>query len=581
MICEICNLCRLKILDLNLELLSHIFSFLERPCGLWSVRNVCRAFRAAANACVSRLDVQGSVLLHNARMTRMIINVSADLLSEMHKRPPDVGSIALRLPHCRCVGGVKLADACYAPLFLAHVTEAAIEPHPRPPFKPDLTREPCADGSCPVPVPAHVDVALAHMPRLQDLILSVNLPPNPAHYLKAVTHLSASKVALSDLSALADVRSLKSLFLHSHELVPPVCTSAFAHLRTLEVPIKVEQLPHVSALTFLTYLSFQLHGPGAPRLRPLEALTGLNALVMRVPETAEAENPDRSSGWTFLGALTGLTRLHFYELEYLMVSMSELVALTALTCLRVLGLGNIRRGHPSFQEGCQIPRELAFLETAIGLEKLECIIAAKYLAKLSASARAAVQGALSRLSSLRDLDLTMDFQSTDTYVPLELFCCASCLSSLMYYWDGTIGELGPPSQAGLSRLPHLRRLELDVKKHSCTPELIGAMLDGIDPPKLTRLDLSIDYLSPPIMESILRFPHLRDLQVYADYAFTPALLQLFSLTGLTKLSVHAYGDELGLFEDHDREVLYKDILEAVTAHLSRQRLALGWPPLPE
>eukprot|EP00884_Botryococcus_braunii_P003305 jgi/Botrbrau1/12976/Bobra.384_1s0002.1 len=569
---------RLKIVELDLELLSHIFSFLEKPCGLWSVRIVCRAFRAAANASVSRLHVQGRVLLHNACMCEMICDVSADLLSEMHKQHQDAGSEALRLPHCRCVGGVQLADACYGPVFLAHVTEATIEPHSSAHVEPARSREPCADGSCPVPVPAQVDVALAHMPRLQDIAIHVNLPPNPARYLKAVTNLSASLLAPSDLSGLADVRSVKSLWFSSRELVPAVCTSAFSHLRKLHVSVMVEQLPHMSALTFLTYLHFVLHGPGTPRLHPLEALTGLKTLVMSASVT-EGNNPNRSSGWTFLGALTGLTRLQCFHLHYLMTSTSELVALTALTRLRMLQLGQIRQGHPSSQEGCKIPRELAFLETATGLETLNCYIATAYLEELSTSTRATVRGALSRLSCLRDLDVRLAFQHTDTYLPLELFCCAPGLSNLMYTWDGIIGALEPPSQGLFSGLRHLRSLQLDRLDPSGMPQLISAMLDGIDPPQLTRLDLVLDVLSPQIMESILRFPQLRDLHVYAAEASTPALLQMYYLTNLTWLELSADNDELGHFLDDNWEVLQKQIREAVSAHISRQRLAFGWPPL--
>jgi hypothetical protein len=92
---------------------------------------VSRAFRAAANKSVSRLKVGGCILLQDAQLCSIKCKVSPDLLRALHKQPRDLeGLDPVRLPRCRCEGGVKLGNSCYAPEFLPHIIEAAIDSPP-------------------------------------------------------------------------------------------------------------------------------------------------------------------------------------------------------------------------------------------------------------------------------------------------------------------------------------------------------------------------------------------------------------------------------------------------------------------
>eukprot|EP00884_Botryococcus_braunii_P013456 jgi/Botrbrau1/22110/Bobra.0206s0036.1 len=185
------NIYRATIEDLSLELLSHIISFLEKPCGLWTTRMVSRTFRAAANRNVSRVRVSGCIILQDVQFETFTCRVSPELLRALHKQPRDLDGLDLnRLLYCRCEGGVKLGDACYAPEFLPHTCEATIRLPPsdiittRP-----LRTEECTDATCLVPRPVPLEVALAHMPMLCELwfLEQYRLPPTLITHLTSVT----------------------------------------------------------------------------------------------------------------------------------------------------------------------------------------------------------------------------------------------------------------------------------------------------------------------------------------------------------------------------------------------------------
>eukprot|EP00884_Botryococcus_braunii_P013463 jgi/Botrbrau1/22117/Bobra.0206s0041.1 len=195
--------------------------------------------------CVPR---EGRIVLQDAQICSIICKVRPELLRALHKRPRDLEELhPNRLPHCRCEGGVKLRDACYAPEFLPHIVEAAID---LPPSDAITTRplraEECTGAPCLVPRPVPLEVALAHMPMLRGLRLlrQYRLPPSLIPYITSVTSLELQKnISHDELAALASVRSIKYVRLtiiredvdHSARQVQIVCSGAVSHLRSLSV----------------------------------------------------------------------------------------------------------------------------------------------------------------------------------------------------------------------------------------------------------------------------------------------------------------------------------------------------------
>eukprot|EP00884_Botryococcus_braunii_P013458 jgi/Botrbrau1/22112/Bobra.0206s0038.1 len=586
--------CRATIEDLSLELLSHIFSFLEKPCGLWTARMVSRAFRDAANGSVSRLKVEGRILLEDATIRLIICKVSPELLLALHKQPSDAeGLNPNRLPRCQFGGRVKLEDACYAPEFLPHIIEAAIS---LPPSGSITTRplrtEECTDATCLVPRPVPLEVALAHMPMLRRLWLTghCRLPPPLSTHLTSVTSLKLGKEDIShdELAAFASIRSIRSLGLethmkdvdHSAGQVQIVCSGAFSHLRSLSLETVRAHVWCLSALTWLTRLSLTVCGSGEVRLDPLAALTGLQELRISLGHVWAPDDERISASCSFLGALTGLTSLNLDNGGWVLDNTSELLALTALARLRNLSLGPIP-SPPSYEDGFELPRELAFLGTATTLQDLECGIEVEYFHWLTTPAYAALQHALARLGSLTCLQLDCVYFDEDTlpcsYVPLELCSCATGLRSLMLesFWNYPDEA---PRQGMFSSLQHLQCLNM---RYYQDPLQAVSLLNGINPPQLTRLALAVDdvSLTPDVMESILRFTHLRDLELTINTASLCFLLQLCSLPSLTRLKVHkSYDDDSGL-SDAAWLVVVEETLAAVQAILKRLRQESGWPPL--
>eukprot|EP00884_Botryococcus_braunii_P013675 jgi/Botrbrau1/22308/Bobra.0138s0059.1 len=575
--------------DLSEEVMSHIVSFLEKPCGLWTVRMVSRAFRDAANRNVSRLKVSGCIALQNAQMCSIICRVSPELLHALHKHPRDLEGLSpMRLPRCQCEGGVKLGDACFAPGFLPHIIEADIKRLPQGAITArPLRTEECTDATCLVPRPVPLEVALAHMPMLRQfrLLNGYRLPPNLIPHLISLTSLELSTdVSHDELAALASIRSIKSLGLpirkvdddHSARQVRTVCSGAFSHLRSLSLESVKARVWSVSALTYLTRLSLTLRNSGDERLEHLAVLTGLRELHIHLWHGNPKHPIVRSS---FLGALTGLTRLNLGNNGWDSGDPWELFALTALDRLRELSLGIIP-GSPSYSEGSPLPRELAFLGTATALQELDCAIALAYFEQLSTSAYAALQHALARLGSLTHLYL--DYLGMDdtphSYRPIELCSCAGSLQSLMFV-NAWVEAGEAPRQGMFSSLQHLQRLDLTTVWNS---QHIVSLLDSIKTPQLTELVLGVDSVTPAMMEPILRFSQLRDLTLYIgdSASLLPCLLQLSSLASLTGLRVSTrYGVPVEVLSAAGGQSVVEETMATVQADLKRLRYRAGWPPL--
>eukprot|EP00884_Botryococcus_braunii_P013450 jgi/Botrbrau1/22105/Bobra.0206s0031.1 len=586
--------CRVTIGDLTLELLSHICSFLEQPCGLWTARMVSRAFRAAANSSVSHLKVNGCIVLQEAQICYIRCRVSPELLRALHKRPRDLHRhYPIRLARCKCVGGVKLGDACYAPEFLPHICEATIR---LPPSDSITTRplrtEECTDATCLVPRPVPLEVALAHMPLLRQLWLSrdFKLRPTLIPHLTSMTSLQlSSTVSHDELAALASVRSIKSLRLtlvrqdvdQSASQVQLVCSGAFSHLRSLSLETVKAHVWCLSALTCLTRLSLTLNDSGEPRLEHLAALTGLQELHIQPSYSLAVDRVGQfSASCPFLSALTALTRLQIDQFETLFGNTSELLTLTALARLRKLSLGFIK-SPPSYEDGSPLPRELAFLGTATTLQDLDCTIALEYFQELSTSAYAALQHALARLGSLTRLHLVcrqFEIGTRYSYLPLELCSCATSLQSLVFEgtWSSEAAEA--PRQGMFSSLRQLRCLILYSDERTLHPV---SLLDGINSSQLTVLALDVDRLTPAMMEPILRLTQLRDLALFCgDSAALPDLLPLSSLRSLTRLEVYAERNDVNeAFSGAGGESEVEKTLAAVQANLQLSRHESGWPPL--
>eukprot|EP00884_Botryococcus_braunii_P013673 jgi/Botrbrau1/22306/Bobra.0138s0057.1 len=580
---------RATIDDLSEEVMSHIVSFLEKPCGLWTVRVVSRAFRDAANRNVSRLKVSGCIALQNAQMCSIICRVSPELLRALHKHPEDLEGLSpMRLPRCQCEGGVKLGDACFAPGFLPHIIEADIESLPQGAITTrSLRTEECTDATCLLPRPVPLEVALAHMPMLRQfrLLKRYRLPPNVIPHLTSLTSLELNTdVSHDELAALASIRSFKSLGLairrvdddHSARQVQTVCSGAFSHLRSLSLESVKARVWCVSALTYLTRLSLTLPNSGDERLEHLALLTGLRELHIRLWHGYPKHRIVRSS---FLGALTGLTRLDLENNGWDSGDPWERFALTALSRLRELSLGIIP-GPPSYLEGSPLPRELAFLGTATALLELNCAIVLAYFEQLSTSAYAALRHALARLGSLTHLYLEYcgKEETPHSYRPIELCSCAASLRSLVF--DDACAEADEaPRQGMFYTLQHLQCLHLMYVWNS---QHIVSMLDSINPPQLAQLVLGVDSVTPAMMEPILRHTQLRDLGLYIgdSASLLPCLRQLSSLASLTRLRVSPrYGDAVEVLSAAGGQSVVEETMATVQADLKRLRHETGWPPL--
>lgn len=129
----------------------------------------------------------------------------------------------------------------------------------------------------------------------------------------------------------------------------------------------------------------------------------------------------------------------------------------------------------------------------------------------------------------------------------------------------------------LSSLQHLCSLELNSVVQDATH--VATLLDGINPPELTHLDVCPDSLSPGLMQSILRFTELKVLYLAAGSASRPSLLQLFSLTTLEELRLlGCERDDSGQFTDAVWETLKSEILEALDSLMQHMRLQAGLSP---
>eukprot|EP00884_Botryococcus_braunii_P005135 jgi/Botrbrau1/14622/Bobra.0364s0006.1 len=453
---------RFTINDLNLELLSHIFSFLEKPWALWTLRMVSRDFREAANLSVSCLKIyKPSMMTQSCKISEMTWRVSAQLLDSLHERPQDLDDESLPLrTHCRCQGGLKLGDACYGPGFLHHVTKAEIWPSWG--FERDTSTglESCKDALCPAPQHVPLEVALSHMPKLQNLRIYSELSAPAISALTNITCLMLNYPHASKayLAALADSRSLKSLNVqfwgndnvpldYSAEVAQTVCSPAFSHLRALELDLEVTDVSYLGGLTFLTSLYLRLGGVGDPRLGTLALLTGLQSLTINcyfpgefgIEDTGSDDEdsylPFEWSGWPLLGALTGLTSLNVFPCSAFVLSGSDVLPLTRLTRLQTLTLGIAQCIEPSYQEDLPLPRELAFLRTATALEQLDLGLFSEYVPALTPSACTAVQDALRRLTRLTylhlDLGTPLEYQQPN-FATLELFACVPSLRVLTF-----------------------------------------------------------------------------------------------------------------------------------------------------
>eukprot|EP00884_Botryococcus_braunii_P005133 jgi/Botrbrau1/14620/Bobra.0364s0004.1 len=594
---------RFTINDLTLELLSHIFSFLEKPWALWTLRMVSRDFRAAANLSVSCLNLCKGMRTEGAQIRDMTCSVSAQLLDSLHERPQDLEDTlpALR-SRCRCQGGLKLGHACYGPGFLHHVTKAELWPNRV--FERDTSTglESCKDALCPAPQHVPLEVALAHMPKLQSLRLHPEISTPAVSALTNITCLSLSHSHANQayLAALADSRALKSLNVqfwgnddvplgYSAELAQAVCSPAFSHLRALQLDLDVAHVSHLSGLTCLTNLFLSLGGLGDPHLGTLAVLTGLQSLTItcHLPGEFEFEDTDSDdeddlspfewSGWPFLGALKGLTSLTIFPSSAFVLSGSDVLPLTCLTRLQTLTLGIAQCIEPSYQENLPLPRELAFLGTATALEELDLGLNSKYIPALTPSAYTAVQDVLRRLTRLTSLYL--DFGTSWEYQPpnfgtLELFACVPSLRVFKFPDKGSPETPTGAPQAGLlAATTQLRSLTALSWLH---PPHIVSLLDSLNPPLLTHLCLSCDSLSPPVIQSILRHTKLRALALRVVSLSVDTLQQL-PLTGLTKLRLEAETSEgPALFGWRSLE---REPVEALLAQLNRQRNESGWPPI--
>eukprot|EP00884_Botryococcus_braunii_P020991 jgi/Botrbrau1/7576/Bobra.0159s0025.1 len=551
---------RLTIMELALELLCHIFSFLPKPEGLRAVRMVCRAFRAAANGCVSQVEIPGRICVPGADIVLICCPFSAELLCDLHKKLQEQGSLPEKLDTTDPWVVFSLNDVFHGPNFLARATKARIS-------------HGTTNRSSFLPYHASLEDTLANMPLLQEVSFDTysNFPSQPELVLRNVTHIGFDEWRYSDaLVSLTRMSSLKSLRLSSYNLsdeeLPDslaslFCTTAFSQLSTLCMPVAMSDVSQLSALTSLTRLIVDLRGTSlsASALRGLTGLRHLEIVARGLYPVDNKASRVTPTGRSFLGALTGLTCFRLTGAPKLMSNLSELGALTALTRLQRLEIPQIP-GPPTLREGCPLPLELAVLGTATALQHLQLDVSSAFIAGLTPSAQAALQDALSRLPALTHVALTVriailrftrwhrEVPLPDRILPLRLFSGASHLQSLRYGvyprplgLSGSSRSLGgkpgeaAPQQGVLSACRMLQRLELQLEPAPSSQ--VASLLEGITAPHLTKLHLGVGLLTLPLMQAIVRFTTLTHLSVAACYPSRGALLQMPALSQLLELEL--------------------------------------------
>lgn len=155
----------------------------------------------------------------------------------------------------------------------------------------------------------------------------------------------------------------------------------------------------------------------------------------------------------------------------------------------------------------------------------------------------------------------------DVFLALRLFSSAHNLRTLsIVHPVPTLAERLAPPRGLVSSLQQLRSLSLPDTHF--TPHVIS-ILDGINPPQLTRLSLKCNNLSPSLLQSITRFSELRDL--YLRVTSGPVgLWQLFStLTGLMNLRL---GTPRHVTWDQDSK-------ETLVSHIDEWHRRFGWPSI--
>eukprot|EP00884_Botryococcus_braunii_P013461 jgi/Botrbrau1/22115/Bobra.0206s0040.3 len=98
------------------------------------------------------------------------------------------------------------------------------------------------------------------------------------------------------------------------------------------------------------------------------------------------------------------------------------------------------------------------------------------------------------------------------YRPLKLCCCAASLWSLKFHDSWGVKAAEAPRHGMLSSLQHLQRLA--VVNHQNYLYVVN-LLNGINPPQLTKLFLHVNKFWPELMEPMLCFLQLRDLELWS------------------------------------------------------------------
>eukprot|EP00884_Botryococcus_braunii_P020996 jgi/Botrbrau1/7580/Bobra.0159s0029.1 len=591
---------RLTIMDLALELLCHVFSFLPKPEGLRLVRTVSRGFRAAANRCVSQVRISGSIMVPGAEISEIVCRVSAELLCQLHKSLQDQENSTKQIPAELPWVVFSVKGIFHGPKFIAHVTKVRIDD-----MEDGHSQERCR--SCCLPHPALLEDTLANMPLLEEVVFDsdYSIPSRLERALKNVTHIGVEECnKRQNWLPLTRISSLKSLCVNSAYMEDsdssgsPFCTTTFSQLSALHMPVVMSELFQVSGLTSLTRLAVHYGSPGPPGFTAsaLGGLTGLSHLKIDAKDVCSWEdNATRvtTPGWSCLGALTGLTCFSLTGAPKLMSNLSELGALTALTRLQRLEIRQIP-GPPTLREGCPLPLELAVLGTATALEHLELEPSSAYIAGLNPPAQAALQDALSCLPALTHVEMKVAAEGevwglegpiqeeehlADPFLPLQLLSSASRLLSLQYTFPGRGDTLPEDAAAQRGLLSGCHRLRSLVLKRASSSQA-ATLLDGLTAPHLTKLSLDVDLFTLPVMQAVLRFTTLTDLSLYASYASRVAVLQLPALSQLLELKLGVYTKQ---GRDNETDLVWQEwwseFVKGLLDQLNCRRLAACLPPL--
>eukprot|EP00884_Botryococcus_braunii_P020998 jgi/Botrbrau1/7582/Bobra.0159s0031.1 len=592
---------RLTIMDLALELLCHVFSFLPKPEGLRLVRSVSRGFRAAANRCVSQVRISGSIMVPGAGISKIVCRVSAELLCQLHKSLQDQENSTKQIPAELPWVVFSVKGIFHGPKFLAHVTKVRINN-----MEDGHSQDRCR--SCCLPHPASLEDTLANMPLLEKVVFGsdYSIPSRLDRMLKNVTHIDVEEYnGRKKWLPLTRISSLKSLCvkfaymgISSDSSGSPFCTTAFSQLSALHMPVVMSEFFQLSGLTSLTRLAVDYNSPGPPGFTAsaLGGLTGLSHLKIDASVFSTWEdNATRvtTTGWSCLGALTGLTCFSLTGAPMLMSNLSELGALTALTRLQRLEIREIP-GPPTLGARCPLPLELAVLGTATALEHLELEPSSAYIAGLNPPAQAALQDALSRLPALTHVELKVAAKGdvwglegpiqeeehlADPFLPLQLLSSASRLLSLQYTFPGRGDTLPEDAAAQRGLLSGCHRLRSLVLKRASSSQA-ATLLDGLTAPHLTKLSLDVDLFTLPVMQAVLRFTTLTDLSLYASYESRVAVLQLPALSQLLELKLGVYPKQ---GRDNETDLVWQEwwseFVKGLLDQLNCRRLAACLPPL--